>query len=46
MLSLIGTSKINGRDPEAYLRDVLLRIADHPIKRIEDPLPWNIGTTS
>jgi transposase len=34
--SLIGTAKLNGLDPERYLRDVLSRIADHTINRIED----------
>jgi len=38
---LIETAKLNGIDPETYLRDVLTRIADHPINRIADLLPWN-----
>jgi transposase len=42
--SLIGTAKLNGADPEAYLRMVMERIADHPISRIGELLPWNTVT--
>jgi len=41
--SLVETAKLNGLDPEGYLREVLGRIADHPINRIDELLPWNLG---
>src|ERR1700751_116299 len=41
--SLLGTAKLNGIDPESYLRNVLSRIADHP--RIEELLPWNVAAS-
>jgi hypothetical protein len=40
---LVETAKLNGLDPEAYLREVFTRIADHPINRIDELLPWHIG---
>ncbi len=44
--SIIETARLNGIDPEAYLRSVLIRIADHPINRIAELLPWNWAETN
>ena len=40
MYTIVETAKLNGLDPEAYLRDIFARIADHPINRIDELLPW------
>ena len=41
MYSLIETAKLNSVNPQAYLADVLTRIADHPAKHVAELLPWN-----
>ncbi len=43
--SLIETARLNGIDPEDYLRRVIERIADHPVNRVAELLPWNIPDT-
>jgi hypothetical protein len=41
MYTIIETAKMCGLDVEAYLANVIARIADHPINRIDELLPWN-----
>jgi len=41
MYALIATAKLNNIDPQAWLADVLRRIADHPARRLHELLPWN-----
>ena len=41
MYSLIVTAKMNDIDPQAWLADVLARIADHPASKLDELLPWN-----
>ncbi len=41
MYSLIVTAKMNDIDPQAWLADVLARIADHPVHRLDELLPWS-----
>ncbi len=40
-MTIIETAKMNGLDPQAYLADILSRIHDHKINRLDELLPWN-----
>jgi transposase len=44
--SLIGTAKLNGVDPEAWLCYVMTHIADHPVNRVDEFLPWYFTGTA
>ncbi len=44
--TLIETAKLNGVDPQAWLADVLRRIADHPASRLDELLPWRWKKTT
>lgn len=44
-MSLIGSAKMNGLDPYAYLRDVLARLPTHPARRIAELLPHRRRST-
>jgi hypothetical protein len=44
MYTIMQTAKLNGVNPEAYLRDALTKIAEgHPITRIDQLMPWGLG---
>jgi transposase len=43
LYALVESAKLNGLDPEAYLRHVFERIATHPRDRIEELLPWHVA---
>ncbi|WP_447836234.1 transposase domain-containing protein [Aeromonas salmonicida] len=40
---MLGTSRLNGVDPEHYLRHVLNVIADRPVNRVSERLPWRVA---
>ena len=44
--SLLETARLNKVDPEAWLRDTIARLADHPQRRIDELLPWNYAPAS
>jgi hypothetical protein len=46
IFTLIGTAKLNDIDPQAWLADVLRRIANHPASRLDELLPWHWKRTA
>lgn len=46
LYSLIGTCRLNGVEPEGWLRYVLGHIQDWPVNRLRDLLPWKVDLTS
>jgi transposase len=45
MATLIQTGKLNNVDPQTWLADVLARIANHPLKKLDALLPWTWAAT-
>jgi hypothetical protein len=41
LYTLIQSARLNDVDPQVWLADVLARIADHPVGRLDELLPWN-----
>ena|SRR5579871_133947 len=46
MYSLIVSAKMNDIDPQAWLADVLARIADHPVSKLDELLPWSLRNSA
>jgi transposase len=46
MYTPIETARLNDIDPEAWLADVIGRIADHPINRVDELIPWKWTATA
>ena len=46
LYGLIGTCRLNGIDPEAYLRHILSVLPEWPFNRVDELLPWNVVLTN